>query len=340
MYTNIPAHGGKFLEVIEREFSDSVGVSIASGYTSLDIINRFKDDFERLAANGGTSRLLLGMAFFEGISASKLSALEELSLKLEQSGKQSGVYVAYKQRYHGKVYLFDKGDHYKLYLGSSNFSRSGLSENIECTILVKDNATSEKINDFLGFLFKEENSTSILKAEMVVPGSSTYQKRVSLKTLSDLEKYNPDTIDTTGLPYVDIPLDRLVENEKSNLNVYFGEGRWNTDRSKIKPRPWYEIEVIAPVSVRQSPAYPIGEFTAYTDDGYIMKMYTGAESSGYKNIRSKGSLQIFGMWLKGKLQNQKALIPLTPVTQETLDLYGSNNLRLYKVSDTKYYMEF
>ncbi|MGH7234003.1 MAG: restriction endonuclease PLD domain-containing protein [Candidatus Saccharimonadales bacterium] len=340
MYTNIDSNGGGFLSVVEKEIQDSVSVCIASGYTSLDIINRFKDDFERIVNSGGEAKLLLGMAFFEGLSANKLSTLEDLARKLSSTNDKSNVFVTYKQRYHGKVYMFDKGTHIKLYVGSSNFSRSGLIDNIECTVMIKDKETTSDLQKFIAYLFDSETSTSILKAEIAVPGSSIYLKRVSLKTLDDLQRYDKSTIDVKNIRPVVIPLARLAETEKSNLNVYFGEGRWNNDRSKVLPRPWYEIEVITQKPVRQNPDYPIGEFEAYTDDGYVIKMYTGAESSDYKNIRSKGNLKIFGMWLKGKLQKANALIPLTPVTTETLDLYGNDELRLYKLSDRKYYMEF
>ena len=42
-------------------------------------------------------------------------------------------------------------------------------------------------------------------------------------------------------------------------------------------------------------------FKGYTNDGYIIPMHTSGQKN--KNLESTGSLQIFGMWLKGKLQN-------------------------------------
>jgi hypothetical protein len=60
----------------------------------------------------------------------------------------------------------------------------------------------------------------------------------------------------------------------------------------------------------------------------------------FKNIRSHGNLSILGQWIKGKLQKTNALVPLTPVTQDTLDLYGHDNINFYKISDDKFYMEF
>lgn len=60
----------------------------------------------------------------------------------------------------------------------------------------------------------------------------------------------------------------------------------------------------------------------------------------FKNIRSKKSLQIFGMWLKGKLQKTGSLIPLTPVTLDTLIDYGNDTLTFAKIDEGKYYISF
>ncbi len=59
-----------------------------------------------------------------------------------------------------------------------------------------------------------------------------------------------------------------------------------------------------------------------------------------KNIRSKNSLQIFGIWLKGKLESSGFLKKYEPVTQETLTEYGRDELVFYKIENGKYYLEF
>jgi hypothetical protein len=84
--------------------------------------------------------------------------------------------------------------------------------------------------------------------------------------------------------------------------------------------------------------YPKGDFLAYTDDGYIIPMRTQGDC--YKNIRSKQSLQIFGIWLKGKLERSGALSKYEPVTLDTLEEYGNSKLCFYKIGEGKYYMTF
>jgi hypothetical protein len=49
------------------------------------------------------------MAFYEGLSANKLSLLNNLCAKLENTGTGSGVFVSYNGKYHGKLYVFGNG---------------------------------------------------------------------------------------------------------------------------------------------------------------------------------------------------------------------------------------
>lgn len=339
IYSNDTHHGGALLGIVEKELESSSDVSIASGYISSDIIGRFENKFYRIAERGGSVRLLVGMAFYEGLAGRNLRHLHKIETKLRSIKGDSGIFVCYTRRFHGKVYKFEQrsGDS-DIYVGSSNFSMSGLSENLECTVQVQDAPTKAKVKSYLDYLFSSTNAVSILKADITVLGSKQYLDRISLETLDDLKTYDPIEIDKTVLPYFEYPLSRIVTSEKSSLNVYFGKGRWSRVTGKVKPRPWYEVELIAPREINGDPLYPKGDFLAYTDNGYIIPMKTSGDY--YKNIRSKGNLQILGQWLKGKLQKRGVLIPLTPVTQETLDQYGNDTLRFYKIRKGEYYMEF
>lgn len=338
IYTNTEQYGNKLLDVLDAEFESAKDVTIASGYTSLDIIQRYNDEFIRIAKLGGQSRLLVGMAFYEGLSQRKLDMLNTLSTELQKTAEGNGVYVCYVRKYHGKLYKFDDSRTKKIYIGSSNFSRSGLSENIEATVPLTNDDEVDNASSFLDYLFSEDNSTHINKADIVVPGSSAYKKRVSLDTLSDLERYDPDSIDISNLTYFDYSLSRVAKSEKSSLNVYFGKGRWSRSTGKVVPRDWYEVELIAQNSLSKQEIYPKGDFTAYTDDGYVIPMRTSGDY--YKNIRSKGNLRLLGMWIKKKLQDSGSLVTLTPVTQDTFDQYGKDSIKFYKITDSKYYLEF
>lgn len=337
-YSNLGPFGGKFLKIIEEEFQQSNGVSIASGYVSLDVINKFRKDFFRIAESGGISRLLVGMAFYEGLSSTKYKTLSDIDNELKEICKKNGVFVSYGEKFHGKVYAFSKDRNLNIYIGSSNFSTSGLEGNIECTVLVNDTDVRQKAKNFIEFIFNEENAVSIVKADIAVHGTTKYLDRIKIDSLDDLTKYDQTTINKNEYEFFEFSLSRIADKFKSNLNVYFGKGRLNSETGKVTPRPWYEVELIADREIHTDPMYPRGEFLGYTDDGIIIPMKTSGDY--FKNIRSKDSLQILGQWIKGKLQRSGALKPLTPVTQDTLDLYGNDTIRFYKIEDGKYYMEF
>ncbi len=338
MYTNLSHHGGDFRDILDKEFPKAKNVCIASGYTSLDILHAYEEGFLKIAKSGGVSRLLLGMAFYEGLSLKKLEVANQLNEKLKKFGNGSGVYVTNGRRYHGKVYWFDNETATNIYVGSSNFSSSGTRGNIECTVPISDLKQKKSLIDFLNDLYSSDHAITIDKAEITVPG----KKKIVLKTVENywnaLKRYDPKTIDISKMPKFEFPLERVAEMEKSNLNVYFGKGRLNTKNGKIIPRPWYEIELIANNDLNSQLYYPKGDFLAYTDDGYIIPMRT--QGDFYKNIRSKQSLQIFGIWLKGKLERSGALSKYEPVTLDTLEEYGNNKLGFYKIEEGKYYMTF
>lgn len=142
---------------------------------------------------------------------------------------------------------------------------------------------------------------------------------------------------TPETPYVDISLSRVDDQQKSNLNAFFGKGRENKSTGKIIPRDWYEVEIIVDAKTTNNPIYPHGDFTALTDEGSFICRTQGDR---YKNFRSKDDLKILGRWLKGKLEKSGALKQFEPVTSETLQKYGRDYIRMYKLSNSEYYLEF
>lgn len=337
-FTNATNYGGTMMETVEREFKRSKDICIASGYISNDVVVNFEPDIYRIVESGGSFKLLVGMAFYEGLTAKKHTLLENVERRLSSYNNGSGIFVSYGRKFHGKVYNFRDDEKSTTYIGSSNFSRSGLSENLECTTLINDPQTLDELNKYIEYLFSKDNAVSVLKAEIAVLGTDSYKQRVSLNTLDDLERYDPRSIDTNTCTSFEFDLSRIAEHEKSSLNVYFGKGRLARSTGKIAPRPWYEVELVAPKAVNQQPDYPRGDFIAYTDDGYIIPMKTSGDYK--KNIRSRHNLKILGQWIKGRLQNSGALIPLTPVTQDTLDQYGSSKIVFYKMSEGRYFLKF
>jgi len=339
IFTNAKDFGESFEPEVDQHFKSSSNVRIASGYASRNIVENYSKDFIRIGEDGGKSQLLLGMAFFDGLSSPMIKTLSKLDNELKNSNKDNGVFVCYSKRYHGKIYEFGNKDNRELFLGSSNFSGSGLIRNMECDIKVKDVETKSDLIGYLDFLFNPDNAVTFNKAEI---GSKKAKKTKIKSTYNDLmntlEKYNKHKIKKENLPFFEYELN-FKGKDKSGLNVYFGKGRMQKN-GYVKPRDWYEIEIIAPVSINSLDIYPKGDFLAFTDDGYKIPMRTQGGGHYYKNIRSKGNLKIFGAWIKGKLEKSGALEKLKPVNQEVIDSYGNGSIKFYKIKDKEYYMEF
>jgi hypothetical protein len=332
IYTNHEEHGNDFFTIVSNALVTKSKVDIASGYVSYDIIDKFEKNMIDISKKeGGRFRLLVGMAYYEGLTQKNFDKLISIHKQLEQSNG-SGVFVCYSNKYHGKIYDLED----KLYIGSSNFSKSGLRNNYECTVSIEDSKDKIDLKSFLSDIFSKENAVSIDNTSIPVIGSRKYLKLKTEKPkLNTLKNHNKKL--NPSLPSFEYPLE-LATKEKSNLNVYFGKGRLVRSSGRVTPRPWYEVELIAPNEINQSSLYPKGDFLAYTDDGYIIPMKTSGDY--YKNIRSKNSLQILGEWIKGKLQDNGALQLFEMVTKETLEKYGKNKITFYQISKNEYYLEF
>ena len=347
MYTNTEEHGGNFIDILNANFKVATSISIATGYASYSVIESYFDIFVTNARLGGESRLLLGMAFSEGLSHKTREVAQRLNSELLEFRNGSGVYLT-RHRFHGKIYSFEHKGMSNVFVGSSNFSVSGTKSNIECTVPLLTDNEKNKASNFLDDLFSGgKPALSVTIDKINVPsktgaliGSSDQESWEKLKKYDSKEKLKE--IQGNDYPKVIIDLKRTAIMPKSSLNVFFGTGRKRTNKFKqttITPRKWYEIEIVCIKSfVDSNEAYPIGEFTAYTDDGYIIPMNTNGDNS--KNLRSKKDLIIFGRWLKGKLEEKGVLAKYEPVTIDTLEEYGNDKLVLYKLKEGEYYMSF
>ncbi len=345
MFTNTTQFGGKFERKLDFELRNAQCADIATGYVGKSTILNYEAAFRRMSnLPNGHCKILLGMAFFEGLSSSSHRDLSNLHNTLSSNNLNSGIYLSYSQKYHGKIYNFSHNNSRNIYLGSSNFSQSGLSSNIECTIEVTDNNQKTDLITFTNYLFDPSNAVSINKANIPIHGRSrTRRGRTPRADLSQLQRHQLTITQVIqqNTPYFDFDLRRIADKQKSSLNTYFGKGRVNRNTGVVTPRGWYEVELIADDQVRASVHYPKGNFQAYTNDGYIIPMKT--QGDYYKNIRSegmgRGTLHVFGMWIKGKLEQAGALETYQPIDLDTFNDYGRSNLRFYKLSPTEYYLD-
>ena len=89
IFTNARGFGKGFESEIDQCFKTANSVRIASGYASRETVDNYRDDFIRIGKKGGKSQLLLGMAYFEGLSESMISTLSSLDNKLRKTKEEN-----------------------------------------------------------------------------------------------------------------------------------------------------------------------------------------------------------------------------------------------------------
>jgi len=336
VFTNSQKFGGDFLKCLENRLSKATHAKIAVGYTSAEIVSRITPEAFRIADRGGSFQLLVGTAFFEGLSSPNYQSLQFLHSGLTKKNRQScGVRFSIDVLYHGKIYYFSNGGE-SIYAGSSNLSQAGLQGNYEfmSEILGKDFTQAK---NYLQFLLTDGESATIDRIQDLTIFDTPEYKNIIQPKLDDVNTHQ-ENINLKGRKFIEIPLGDMDQKQRSGLNACFGKGRLIRKTGKISPRPWFEIEVISGASVSSSSLYPKGEFEVLTDDGYKFACKTSGDY--FKNFRSKNDLQLLGKWIKGKLQNKGVLSAFSPITNETLLRYGKNSIKLYPLGNRNYFLEF
>jgi hypothetical protein len=321
-----------FVSRWEELFQSAKAVKIGIGYASNDSILYLKKLIELNQPK--SLELCLGMAYFEGLTKSQFEATLELN-KLLTTKKIGKVNIARAFPFHGKIQYFQSATVKDTFLlGSSNLSNivplKGITRrNYEVDIEITDPSCCVEIGNLLDGLFTDASVTfeTISKEIQIKENQNTL-----LSTRSDVQEVGDEKIDKVIshlLPNsFEIP---LKDAPKSNLNAYFGEGRVN-QQGFVKPRHWYEVEIIVDQSVQRSAKnYPANQdFIAYTDDGHRFVMRTSGDYG--KNLRSKDDLTILGRWIKGRMEANGALKSGELLTSSSLGLYGRDTITLTQTS--------
>jgi hypothetical protein len=334
IFTNHTRFGGCFKTPFESIVSKASSAHIAVGYTGADTVDELTTHAQRIASSGGDFKLLVGTPFFEGLSQANYEALKNLHNTVISQNKKCGVRLSIDTLFHGKMYQFTNS-HPIMFAGSANLSSAGLAGNLEFVSELHGDEFKEAQN-FLEFLMSDEQSAPIDKIEGLTIFDSTEYKQAEKPDLAALTRYS----ERIALPseFIEVPFDNIGQKLSSGLNAYFGKGRENKKAGTVTPRPWFEVEVICRSAIYSRADYPKGDFTVFTDDGYTFDCKTSGDN--FKNLRSKGDLQILGKWIKGKLQTRGVLAPFSVITKETLLRYGKTALRLYPLGGNRYYLEF
>lgn len=345
LLSNLPpirSSNSSFCDAFEKLLQETDKVCIATGYISAESLTELKGIAE---ANQKQVELLIGMHFFEGITKVQYQAAKYLNDFLIDNNLGK-VYIANVFKYHGKLYTFHKGQNpYAGIIGSSNLnSILKHHRNYETDILLKEANTVLSINNFIKNLINETSMNlndwspeSFNEINPILEGHENVE-HCSQNIINDV-------LNRTTQVVFEIPLKATSRQQKSNLNAYFGKGRKNKG-GLIKPRHWYEVEIIVPKYITDSPEYPKAGYpkkesiiTVFTDDGWKFDCKISGDYS--KNFRSCYDLKILGKWIKGRLENNGALKVGEPVTEQTLENYGRNDIKLIGTNNPKeWYLDF
>ena len=344
LLSNIPPlkpENRSFAECVMGLINKADYMQIASGYISTESLTEIKKIIE--SNERPRLDLMIGMHYFDGISRPQYEAAVYLNDFLSQK-EMGSVSIATTFRFHGKMYSFKaKNEVFASVMGSSNLgSITDIHRNFESDILVTESPIVQNINDFI------ENARntiaqpiSVWHPEKFIENNPLLEDHESVKKVdgNELSKIQSSLSGTA----FKIPLKATDKHKKSNLNVYFGKGRQNMSTGLIKPRNWYEVELIVPKSITDDPKYPKAGYpetesiiTVYTDDGWKFECKISGDYS--KNFRSNNDLKILGKWIKGRLESSGVLQIGQPVTEEVLHKYGRNNFELKATSDPKVWM--
>ena len=330
LYSNIKPcefNNSSFNEAFESGVVKSDGIKIATGYITEESLLELKSILSFYFDEGKIKKcsLILGMHGREGFTKAQYEAAVDLATFLKE--KSTGaVYVCTAFKFHGKNYVFYTADApNSAVMGSSNLSNIVDSRVWEVDALFTEKKILSELDVLHGELV-EKACHNILEMEK----PSTFNNpRDLLKNRIGVTKADPEIYREVENSLTDRVFDLpLKSTAGSNLNVYFGKGRLSTATGAIRPRHWYEAELIVPIEITSSPSYPKrgSVFRIFTDDGWSFECKVGGENG--KNFRSKDDLRTLGRWIKGRLEKEGCLRVGQPVTEEVLEKYGRHTLSL------------
>jgi HKD family nuclease len=335
-YPPLATTGRTFPDTFFSLLQESTSVNIASGYISEEAIAELLGLY-----NHGLKiemSLVVGMHYFEGFSIGQYEALLDLS-ELLAKNNFGNVFLSKVSKYHGKVYSFtSKGNSYFAIVGSSNLTKiSAFEKAYDTEVLIYNETINVDIERFLHELRNKYccNIREINRSNLkIIEPENLFKDYLDVEKITAQEKAR--VINSLASTSFDI---EIKPEEKSHLNCYHGKGR-ETPNGLIRPRPWYESNVMVSKNITKLPNYPYNmEFTVVTDDGYKFRCVTNGDYA--KNLRSVGDLQILGRWLKGRMENRNVLKIGGKVTVDTFTRYGRNTIKLTKTTiPNTWYMDF
>ncbi len=315
-------------------------LNIAVGYITSDSLIELQKAVELNSVQ--SLNLIIGMHYFDRFTRVEYQTAMKLNEFLTQN-HAGEVRLVTPFKFHGKLYSF-QGARQPIagIIGSNNLSSIVDSRNgiYEASMLLKDDTSLRQLDGFIREL-KDKATENIANISI----DSFNEVNHLLDGQDFVDKVTPEELAECINAKTDIVFEIPIKDApQSNLNAFFGKGRETKSTGVIKPRHWYEVEIIVSNTITSKAGYPQAQtenasFNVITDDGWKFKCKVSGDYS--KNFRSDGDLRILGKWLKGRLENAGALAVGEPVTADVLNAYGRNSFSLIKTTiPNLWYMDF
>ncbi|WP_265757358.1 restriction endonuclease PLD domain-containing protein [Avibacterium sp. 21-586] len=214
-------------------FRHSDEVLMATGYVSNDAVQELHKILEQNQQIAKV-KLLVGMHYLEGFSKPQYQSLCELNAFLQEHNRGT-VYVTPFVKFHGKMYAFKSGSSLDGLIGSANLTCfwDKTERTYETMIHLDDHINAQKLHDDI-----HKTIQSLGKPINQVDAPTEFKAHnVHLEQCLGVEKIPPEetaTLFSQKSKYIfNIP---AKTEEKSNLNVFFGEGR-KDKRGFVKSSP-------------------------------------------------------------------------------------------------------
>lgn len=348
LFSNLPplrTNSSSFSEMFYSLIPEATRLDIAVGYITADSLVELKQTI-LYNKNIETLNLIIGMHYWDKFTKLEYNAAVGLNEFLHEK-RRGEVRLVRPFRFHGKMYSYSNTNGaFAGIIGSNNLSSivDSRTRTYEASTLLSEKKDVEKMREFIGALSAQatDNLTDCVITEFK-------EQNTLLEDHENVEKVSNDELADVVSSLTDtrfsIPLVKKGKvPEKSNLNVFFGEGRLVRSKGVVQPRHWYETELIVPSSITSHQYYPKKEtpsavFDVITDDGWRFSCKVSGDYS--KNFRSQDDLKILGKWIKGRLENYGVLEVGHLVTPDTFTRYGRDDFTLIKTTTPNlWYLDF
>ncbi len=323
-----------FEEELVKDFKLFNNCIISVGFLSEEKLIHFRDTFLNIARKG---QIILIYGWSKDATEDLVAFLKKLNKDITTINSKSGIYLS-TQTFHGKVYSFYDNKSAKVYLGSSNFSKNGFSQNIECNYRIDNFKECIDIINFQKGLNKiiisdpkiKFSTKKIItpkldkKGKLIIENVKT--KNVIIENILDISK---------GHEFFEYPILEKSKSKKSNLNASKASPK---SISKPKPRDPYEMEFILPSKEKSKACAPDKNipFEVLMDKDTVYRFICYGKQLG-ENMSTEGDQTILGKWLKGKLLSKKIISSendlIEPIHIKKLNLKA---LRFYKINENFY----